>query len=73
MTLKNFLGLHEGGVCCHISIEDRRKKYCEEEEKENIVQSEWFHQLAEREVIRFCVIGGGMYNVELCIELADNR
>ena len=77
MTLAEFLRLHEGGVAC-ISISENEtsalkptKRYCEEEEQETIMESEWFEKIADYEVKRFCVIGGGIYPVELCIEVAE--
>lgn len=76
MTLREFLELHEGGVandCVSIAEGSRgiRHQYCEEESQEYILESEWFEKIADRAVVRFCVIGGGMYKVELCIEVAE--
>lgn len=68
MTVKNFLKKHIGGVAC-VSIEEKEKKYFEEENQEDILQSEFFKKIANRPVKKFCVIGGGMYKVELVIEL----
>lgn len=72
MTLKNFLKLHDGGVAC-VSIEEKEKKYFEEESQEDILESETFKEIASRPVKRFCVIGGGCYKVELVIELEKNN
>lgn len=77
MTLYEFLRLHEGGVACvsiaenETSIKKQKIQYCEEENQEDILESEWFEKIANRRVKRFCVIGGGMYKVELCIEVAS--
>lgn len=75
MTLAEFLGLHKGGVAC-ITIfesEDSAKKprahFCEEEEQEDFMQSEEYQKIADYTVKRFCVIGGGIYKVELYIEV----
>lgn len=80
MTLREFLELHEGGVaydCVSIAEGSRgiknRHQYCEEESQDYILESEWFEKIADREVVRFCVIGGGMYKVELCIEVARDE
>lgn len=79
MDLASFLRLHDGGVAC-VSITSvakkgvmlgKRTRICEEESQEEILESEWFEKVADKEVIRFCVIGGGSYKVELCIEVAD--
>lgn len=74
MTLENFMELHDGGVAC-VSIyeytDGKKHQYCEEENQEDILDAEWFEKIAQREVKRFCVIGGGMYKVELCIELRE--
>ena len=74
MTLKNFMKMHDGGVAC-VSIyeynDGKKHQYCEEVYQEVIVDAEWFKKIAQRKVKRFCVIGGGMYKVELCIELKE--
>lgn len=79
MTLKNFLKLHQDGCvqgCVSIQqepydYENHRytKTYFEEEEQESIIASEIFKQIANKQVDHFNIIGGGMYNVELCIYL----
>lgn len=75
MKLADFLELHEGGVAC-ITISENStsaKKptihYCEEEEQEDFMQSEEYQKIADYTVKRFCVIGGGIYKVELYIEV----
>lgn len=77
MTLYDLMSVHDGGVA-RISISENKtnatKKtitYCEEASEDDIWESEWFEEIADREVKRFCVIGGGMYNVELCIEVVS--
>ena len=80
MTVKNFLKLHDGGVAC-VSIQqepyDREKHeytktYFEEESQEEILESDIFKEIANKQVDHFNVIGGGMYRVELCIYLKED-
>lgn len=80
MKLREFLNMHDGGVAYDcISIADgvrsikKGHQYCEEENQEYILKSEWFEKIADREVVKFCIIGGGMYKVELCIEIAEQE
>ena len=75
MKLSEFLRLHEGGVAC-ISISENETsaskptiRYCEEEEQETFMESGTYQKISDYTVKRFCVIGGGMYPVELCIEV----
>lgn len=79
MTVKNFLKLHEGGMAC-VSIHQEpydsekhgyTKTYFEEESQEDVLESDTFKQIANKQVDHFNIIGGGMYNVELCIYLAQ--
>lgn len=75
MKLADFLELHEGGVACiTISANETNATkptihYCEEEEQEDFMQSEEYQKIADYTVKRFCVIGGGIYKVELYIEV----
>ena len=75
MTLRDFLELHEGGCACNcVSISEQSGcQFCEEESQDYILKSEWFKKIADKEVVRFCVIGGGIYKVELCIEIQENK
>ncbi|MDF2844062.1 MAG: hypothetical protein K0R00_2488 [Herbinix sp.] len=77
MTLRNFLKMHEGGVAC-VSIQQEpydynnhryTKTYFEEEQQEDILASDTFKRIANKQVDHFNVIGGGMYKVEFCIYL----
>lgn len=77
MTVKNFLKIHEGGVAC-VSIQQEpydydnhryTKTYFEEESQEDILTSDTFKNIANKQVDHFNIIGGGMYKVELCIYL----
>lgn len=77
MKLADFLRVHEGGVAC-ITISANETSatkptilFCEEEEQEDFMQSEAYQKIADYTVRRFCVIGGGIYKVELCIEVEE--
>lgn len=79
MTLEDFLIMHNGGCCQNcVTIQrlpyehDRHryaKTYFEEECQDNILASTLFDQIADSEVDHFCIIGGGMYPMELSIFL----
>lgn len=81
MTLRNFLKLHQnGGAQNCVSVQqlpydyDKHRytrTYFEEESQEDIEQSEAFKEIKNRQVSHFNIIGGGMYNVELCIFLEE--
>ena len=47
--------------------------YCEEESQEEIEQSEKFKEIMNRQVDYFHILGGGVYEVELCIFLKPER
>jgi len=77
MTVKNFLKMYEGGCAC-ISIQQEpynnekhsyEKTYFEEVSQEDILSSDTFKNIASKQVDHFNIIGGGIYNVELCIYL----
>ncbi|MFV0529808.1 MAG: hypothetical protein ACK5MN_13960 [Lachnospiraceae bacterium] len=77
MTVKNFLKMHEGGVAC-VSIQQEpynhdnhryTKTYFEEVSQDDILSSDIFKSIANKQVDHFHVIGGGMYKVELCVYL----
>lgn len=77
ITCKDFLELHDGGVAC-VSIHqlpyDEKKHaykrtYFEECSQEEILNSNSFKKIADKNVNKFNVIGGGMYKVELCVYL----
>lgn len=79
MTLKNFLKMHKGGCvqnCVSIQQEPYdnenncyTKTYFEEEEQDEILSSDTFKSIADKQVDHFNIIGGGMYKTELCIYL----
>jgi|GEM_PF-2299409 len=83
MTLQNFLKMHEGGCvqnCVSIQQEPYdyeknryEKTYFEEVGQEDILQSERFKEIANKQVDHFNIIGGGMYKLELCIYLKGER
>lgn len=79
MTVRSFLKLHEGGVAC-VSIHQKPYNwekhryvdtYFEEDNQEDILESDTFERIADKEVDHFCVIGGGLEPVELCIYLEE--
>lgn len=74
MTLKDFLALHDGGDAMYcVSIKCDSEYFCEEESQEYILKSDWFKEIAEREIRRFCVLGGGCYPVELYITIEEEE
>lgn len=79
MTLRNFLKMHQDGVAC-VSISQLpynfekhsyAKEYFEEGSQEYITSSKIFKEIARKQVDHFCVIGGGIYRVELRIFLKE--
>ena len=77
MALEEFLELHENGVAC-VSIQQMpydcdkhryTKTYFEEDSQEDILNSDIFREIADKEVDHFNIIGGGGYPIELCIYL----
>lgn len=83
MTVKYFLLLHQGGGCQdfvsihQLPYDDVRhgytKTYFEEESQEEIITSDAFKDIANKEVDHFHVIGGGAYPVELCVYLKSEE
>ena len=72
MTLKEFLKLHDGGYAMNcVTIKCDSKYFCEEENQGYILESDWFNEIAERKVRRFCVMGEGLYPVELYITIEE--
>lgn len=76
MKVKNFLSMYEGGVCVSIhqepyDYENNRytETYFEEEREEEILESDDFKKIANKQVDRFNIIGGGIYKIELYIYL----
>ncbi len=81
MTLKNFLKMHDGGSAC-VSIcqepydyekHGYTKIYFEETDQEEILSSDIYKMIANKQIDRFNIIGGGMYKVELCVYLKEER
>lgn len=85
MTLNNILKLHRAGcaqgcvsihqlpyIYCYENNYERSgytKTYFEEEGQEEIIESELFKKIKNKQVDHFNIIGGGMYELELCIYL----
>lgn len=79
MTLKNFLIMQNGGCvqnCVSIQQEpyDHKnhcytKTYFEEQSQDEIISSDTFKTIANKQVDHFNIIGGGIYKIELCIYL----
>lgn len=71
MRLEDFLELHQDGSCDAITIEEgiSEEMYCEECPQEVVLESEWFEKIKDREVERFCIIGGGYEVLELIISI----
>ncbi len=81
MNLRNFLKLHQdGGVQGCVSIQQEpydfknhryTKTYFEEDRQDDILESDTFKKIANKQVDHFNVIGGGIEKVELCIYLKE--
>lgn len=79
MTLRNFLKLHQDGCaqgCVSIHLlpyveHGYTETYFEEADQDEIVGSDTFKKIANKQVDHFNIIGGGMYKVELCIYLGE--
>lgn len=63
--LKEIMKLHKNGCCNCISIDG----YCEELSQEDVLAMECYQEIKNRAVDHFCIIGGGMHQIELCIAL----
>lgn len=82
MTLNNFLKMHQDGCvqgCVTIqqmpyNQENNRytKTYFEEVNQDEIIESELFKEIKNKQVDHFNIIGDGMYKVELCIYLKSD-
>lgn len=79
MTLQNFLKMHQDGCvqnCVSIQqlpydYDNHRytQTYFEEASQDELVETELFKEIKNKQVNHFNIIGGGMYKVELCIYL----
>ena len=72
MTLYEFIrtygeGDGEGYGNNLISIEG----YCEEYMQDEVISAEWYDKIKYKVIKRWQTIGGGMYPVEICIQLDD--
>lgn len=72
MTLYEFIrtygeGDGEGYGNDLISIEG----YCEEYMQDEVISAEWYDKIKYKVIKRWQTIGGGMYPVEICIQLDD--
>lgn len=67
MTVNEFLQNYGGNEC--VSIEG----YCEEEHYDYscIAKEPWWNEVKDREIKEWNIIGGGMYKVELWIDLEE--
>ena len=43
--------------------------FCEEYHQEDVMTSDWYNAIMNKTIKRWQTIGGGMYPVEICIEL----
>lgn len=75
--------MHDGGCvqgCLSIQQEPYdydnhryTKTYFEEVSQEDIIESELFKEIKNKQVDHFNIIGGGMYKIELCIYLKRSK
>lgn len=69
MTVQEFLQNYGGNEC--VSIEG----YCEEKHYDYkptcIAEEPWWNEVKDREIKEWNIIGGGMYKVELWIDLEE--
>ena len=47
------------------------KGYCEEYVQDDVISADWYDKIKYKQIKRWQTIGGGMYPVEICIELDD--
>lgn len=52
-----------------ISIEG----YCEEYVQDDVISADWYDKIKYKQIKRWQTIGGGMYPVEICIELDEKQ
>ena len=68
MTLYEFISIYgEGYGDDIISIEG----YCEEWMQDDVISAEWYDKIKDKVIKRCQTTGGGMYPVEICIQLDD--
>jgi len=69
MKLKELMNVLEDGVACFSIL-----PYCEEygDGLDSLKEESWYSEIKDRTVKRIATIGGGIYEVETCIELEDN-
>lgn len=80
ITLKDFLDLHQGGtvdecISIYAGLIDQKQQhvYCEEEQQSVVLDSKWFDQIKNQEVVRFCLNNANPNCVELCIEIVSKE
>lgn len=83
MTLNNFLQLHKDGCaqdCISIhqlpydyDLHTYAQTFYEECRQEDVLQSDTFEKIKNAQVDHFNIIGGGIYDIELCIYLTANN
>lgn len=49
------------------------KGYCEEYCQDDVISAEWYDKIKYKVIKRWQTIGGGMYPVEICIQLDDRQ
>lgn len=66
MTLEELMNVLDDGTTCFSIL-----PYCEEyrDGADKLKEEPWYSKIKDREIKRIVTIGGGMYNVETCIEL----
>ncbi|SET42698.1 hypothetical protein SAMN05443270_0010 [Lacrimispora sphenoides] len=69
MKLKELMNVLTDGVACFSIL-----PYCEEyrEGLDRLKEESWYTEIKDRNVKCIVTIGGGMYDVETCIELEEN-
>lgn len=66
MTLQNFLRRYDGDDAVSI------KGYCEEWRKEEVLTADWYKKIRRMSIDRWLILGGGMYKIEIWIELEQD-
>lgn len=70
MTLYEFISTYGNGYGNDlISI----KGYCEEYRQDDVISAEWYDKIKYKVIKRWQTIGGGMYPVEICIQLDNSQ
>lgn len=56
-------------VSIYEGANDKTHYFFVKEDQEKILACKRYREIADRDVRRYCIIGGGIYPVELCIGL----